>query len=83
MHKDDSLIVHDFQRRFVLWLRVDSVEHPFDSTGHFPVLAGYDTSGRDIFVAQAYFSAPIGRSSAMFAMGHAVCQSFAGMVRGE
>ncbi len=51
MHKDDSLFVDGL----VLWLRVDGVEHPFDSTGHFPVLAGYDTSGREIFVARASF----------------------------
>ncbi len=35
---------------------VDGVEHPFDATCHFPVLAGYDTSGREIFVARAFFN---------------------------
>jgi len=56
MHEDDVLFKDASPNEsLVLWLRVDGVEHPFDSTGHFPVLAGYDTSGREIFVAQAFF----------------------------
>ncbi len=54
--RDDLLIVHDFQGSLVFWLGVHGAEHPFDSTGHFPVLAGYDTSGREIFVARAFLS---------------------------
>ncbi len=74
MHEDDSLIVHDFQGSLVFWLGVHGAEHPFDSTGHFPVLAGYDTSGREIFVARVFFS-DIGWPNTLtltFAMGHAV-----------
>jgi len=56
MHWDDQLLMYDSGGvKLALWLRVDGVEHPFDATGHFPVLAGYDTSGREIFVARAFF----------------------------
>lgn len=36
----------------MLWLQVHGDEHPFNGAGHFPVLAGYDSSGREIYVAR-------------------------------
>jgi len=57
MHEGDRLFMYDSHwKRPILWLQVHGAEHPFDSTGHFPVLAGYDTSGREIFVARAFCS---------------------------
>lgn len=35
-----------------LWLEVNGDEHPLDITGHYPVLAGFDNSGREIYVAR-------------------------------
>ncbi len=38
----------------VLWLRINGDEHPFDATGHFPVLAGYNASGREMYIARIW-----------------------------
>ncbi len=35
----------------VLWLSVNGDDAPFDATGHYPILAGYDSSGNPLFVA--------------------------------
>jgi len=39
-----------------IWLRVYGDEHHFESTGHFPVRAGFDISGREIYVARISYS---------------------------
>lgn len=51
MYEADLLNIYRF-RGLVFWLRVHGDEHPFDVTGHYPVLAGYDSVGREIFIAR-------------------------------
>lgn len=53
MHKNDTLWLCEPLQE-TLWLRVLGEEHPFDSKGHFPVLAGYDTSGRELYIARSW-----------------------------
>ncbi len=33
----------------VVFIRVNGLEKPFDATGHYPILAGYDTSGNPLY----------------------------------
>ncbi len=35
----------------VLWLSVNGDDAPFDATGHYPILAGYDSSENPLYVA--------------------------------
>lgn len=35
----------------VVWLRVDGLQSSFDSTGHYPMLAGYEVNERPQYVA--------------------------------
>jgi len=55
MHNDDLLCMYG---SFIntLWIHILGDEHPFDVTGHFPVLAGYDSSGRELYIARVWVS---------------------------
>jgi len=37
----------------VLWLRIDKSDPPFDATGHYPILAGTNQRGGELYVAAA------------------------------
>ncbi len=37
----------------VLWLRIAGSNSPFDTTGHYPILAGFSQRGEPIYVAAA------------------------------
>jgi len=53
LHKDfsvDTMLLH-VNGHAVTCLSVDGLEARFDSTGHFPILAGYDTYGQQLYVA--------------------------------
>lgn len=41
--------------QFCVWFKVDGDQQPLDVTGHFPILAGFDAFGKEIYVAQAGF----------------------------
>ncbi|KLO08988.1 hypothetical protein SCHPADRAFT_586305 [Schizopora paradoxa] len=53
MHKNDTLCLYE-SLQDSLWLQVFGDERPFVSKGHFPVLAGYDLSGRELYIARAW-----------------------------
>lgn len=46
-----------------LWFEVRGREQPFSATGHFPVLAGYDASGKELYVGRV---TPLDRSRHYF-----------------
>ncbi|KLO08987.1 hypothetical protein SCHPADRAFT_944005 [Schizopora paradoxa] len=47
--------------RDIAWLHVEGDKHPFDVTGHYPILAGYDASGKELYVARIFYSNNIQR----------------------
>lgn len=55
MHESDHLFNHeweDSERPWTVWLEVHCEERALDLTGHFPVLAGFDRSGDEIYLAR-------------------------------
>lgn len=55
MNEDDVLVPscgYTSESELLFWLVVDGDERPFGVTGHFPILAGLDTSGEEIYVAR-------------------------------
>ena len=51
---DDAVLCtawDDFDLDGHTWLGVDGNDTPFSAEGHFPVLAGYDASGKELYVA--------------------------------
>lgn len=55
LHEDDTFMLC-CSSKSGLWLEVNGSEHPFNATGHFPVLAGYSTSGKELYVARLCFN---------------------------
>jgi len=55
LHEDDTFKLC-CSSKVCLWLQVNGNEHPFDAAGHFPVLAGYNILGKELFVARNHFS---------------------------
>lgn len=54
MLEDDLVLVHASDWILTEWLEIRGDEHPLDITGHFPVLAGYDTYGNEIYLANVH-----------------------------
>lgn len=55
MRDDDVLVPSDasnFKSELWLWLDVLGEEYPLDITGHYPILAGFDTSGMEMYIAR-------------------------------
>lgn len=53
MDKDDILVI-PHSEDFTQWLEVNGDEHALDITGHFPVLAGLDIFGNELYIARVY-----------------------------
>ncbi len=50
-----GLVVDDLAIDYetTMWISVDGRERPFDATGHYPILAGFNASGEACYVALA------------------------------
>ncbi len=52
-HQDISVdIFTEDAEEDMLYIRIDGESRPFDATGHYPVLAGYNASGEPLYVTK-------------------------------